>query len=231
MDEAKPGPEVRDGRQKVVDALCEHFANDVLEVEEFERRVDLAHQARSLEELGRILEDLPDAGVSVVAAGDEERSPARAPGSRTPMVPEERVRDRDLVIGILGGSVRKGRWIPARWTVAVGIMGGAELDFREAALGPGVTDVTVLAFMGGVEIIVPPGMDVECRGLGILGGFEQTSHQPLDHDSERPLLRIRGVACMGGVEVDVRHPGESSRDARRRRRLERKEQRRLSRGE
>ena len=32
-------------RQATVDALCEHFANDVMPVEEFERRVDAAHRA------------------------------------------------------------------------------------------------------------------------------------------------------------------------------------------
>ena len=39
------GGELGVTRQQAIDALCEHFANDVLSVEEFERRVDSAHKA------------------------------------------------------------------------------------------------------------------------------------------------------------------------------------------
>lgn len=216
---------MRHRRQETVDALCEHFANDVLDIDEFEHRVDLAHRAATLEELNGILADLPSAETRPAPVSSS--APARGPQAP---VAADRVREKDFAIGILGGSSRAGRWIPARWTVAVGLMGGVELDFREAMLGPGVTEVTAFALMGGIEIIVPPGMDVEARGLGIMGGFDHTDEAPLESDSERPQLRIRGLACMGGVEITVRYPGESSREAKRRRRRERKEQRRLGRG-
>lgn len=224
----RPGPEVRNRRQATVDALCEHFANDVLEVEEFERRVDLAHRAATLDELDEILADLPGAETRPAPAPSGSRSPeSRAPGTVAP----DRVREKDFALAVLGGSSRTGRWIPARWTVAVGIMGGVKLDFREAMLGPGVTEVTAFAMWGGVEIIVPPGMDVEARGLGIMGGFDHADEAPVSADSDRPKLRIRGMAVMGGVEVSVRYPGESTREAKKRLRRERKERRRLGRGE
>ena len=44
-------------RQKAIDALCEHFANDALTVEEFERRVDQAHKAETTVELQKLLAD------------------------------------------------------------------------------------------------------------------------------------------------------------------------------
>jgi hypothetical protein len=50
-------------------------------------------------------------------------------------------------------------------------------------------------------------------------------------DPHAPTLRITGLACMGGVTVTVRHPGETAGDARRRRKLERQDQRRITRGE
>ncbi|MEX2582713.1 MAG: hypothetical protein WD766_05545 [Gemmatimonadota bacterium] len=34
------------------------------------------------------------------------------------------------------------------------------------------------------------------------------------------MLRIMGLALMGGVEITVRYPGESARDSRRRRKRE-----------
>ena len=52
-------------RQTAIDALCEHFANDALSVEEFERRVDAAHKAESSTELAKLLEDLPTGDLPV----------------------------------------------------------------------------------------------------------------------------------------------------------------------
>ena len=86
-------------------------------------------------------------------------------------------------------------------------MGGVELDFREADLLD-ETDVVVFACMGGIKITVPDDIDVEVNGIGFMGGFEHVSrHEP---DADRPRLRIRGLALMGGVSVKVKPaPGSS----------------------
>lgn len=54
----------------------------------------------------------------------------------------------------MAGVARKGAWTAPRQLHVLTVMGGAELDFREAQFGPGVTTVTVFATMGGVEIKV-----------------------------------------------------------------------------
>ena len=101
---------------------------------------------------------------------------------------------------------------------------------RDAVMPPGVTEVQVFTMWGGVEIIVPPDMHVESHGIALLGGFEHMAQGATASDPHAPKLRITGVAIMGGVEITVRHPGETARDARQRRRLERRERRRLGRG-
>ena len=109
------------------------------------------------------------------------------------------------------------------------MMGGVELDFREAVLAPGVTEVHAFAFWGGVQITVPPDVRVECTGLGLMGGFDHREDVGGVDDPSAPVLRVTGVALMGGVEVRVRYPGETGREAKRRIR-EKKERRRLERG-
>jgi hypothetical protein len=109
-------------------------------------------------------------------------------------------------------------------------MGGICLDFREALLPPGATEVWIFTAMGGAEIIVPPGLAVESDGVAILGGFEHAEQADLQLDPDAPLLRLRGLALMGGVDVKIRHPGETEREAKRRRRAEKKERRRRLRG-
>jgi hypothetical protein len=137
-------------------------------------------------------------------------------------IPAENVPSHSMMVGILGGGGRSGTWVPARVNWAVGVMGGCELDFREARFGPGVTEVRVFVLWGGVEVIVPPDVQVECSTIGILGGFEQVGTVSSTTDPHAPVLRITGVAVMGGGSVTVRYPGESGRDARRRLKAEKK---------
>jgi hypothetical protein len=209
-------------RQRTIDALCEAFANDELEVEEFERRVETAHRAASSEELRRLLNGLPSASVPApVPKKGQSPHPAPSTGATpTPYMGE--VREWSFSLGVMGGTSRSGYWVPARKNVAIGVMGGCEVDLRDASLPPGVTEIIAVAFWGGVEIIVPPWLHVETSGIGLMGGFDHHQDVPSTGTLGGPLLRISGLALMGGVEVAVRYPGESARDARRRVKEERK---------
>jgi hypothetical protein len=61
--------------------------------------------------------------------------------------------------------------------------------------------------------------------MALLGGFEHQTDTPLRSNPDVPTLRVRGLALLGGVEVQVRLPGETIRQAKRRRRLERRGER------
>lgn len=199
-------------KDEALERLCEHFANDVITLEDFERRVDLLHRSENATQLQEILSGLPVPG---------EAAPATVPARPETVLPSQ-IEPRRIVFAVWGGASRSGRWIPARNNIAIGVMGGVELDFREALLGPGVTEVYAVAVMGGIEIIVPPDVQVECDGMAIMGGFEHVESASANPDPAQPVLRIRGFATMGGVEVDVRHIGESSREAKKRRKIEAK---------
>jgi len=119
----------------------------------------------------------------------------------------------------------------------VTMMGGARLDLREARFPPGPVDIEVFAFMGGTEIIVPPGLAVQTHGTAIMGGFQEVNRAPAHPDPDAPLLRVHGMAMMGGVDIKMRLPGEDDDDHEARRRLrherhaERRAQRALERAE
>jgi hypothetical protein len=207
-------------RENTVRVLIDHYAADNLTVDEYESRLDSAYTATSLQQLEDLVSGLP-----VLASGSSQ--PEASPVLRAPAAS---VRDRGFQIAIMGGSERKGAWTPPRKLYTAAIMGGAGLDFREAMMPPGATEVNVVALMGGVEILVPPGLAVETHGFGLLGGFEALDQAGSETDPDAPRLVIKGLALMGGVEVTVRMPGESARDARQRRRIERKKRRQLRRG-
>lgn len=217
-------------RQQVIDELCEAFADDRLAMDEFERRVELANRAETDGELRTLLDDLPTPSAAVArrdATAPAPTTPAPAPSPRR--APATRVPEKSMVVGILGGGSRRGAWTPARTTTAIGVLGGVSLDFRGCALPEDGIDVECYALMGGIDIVAPPGVHIECNGVGILGGFDY-SQDDVPAAIDAPVIRISGFAMMGGVNVEVREAGESERDAKRRRRALRKAQRRARRG-
>lgn len=215
---------LRGTRAQTIDRLTEHFVRDDLDVAEYEHRLALAHRAEAAADLERVTADLPplQAEPHTTAAPPVEDKPA----PRSTATPAPLQRPVGLAVALMGGAQRRGAWTPPRSLTAIALMGGVELDFREARLGPGVTEVTAFALMGDVEIIVPPTLHVETHGIGIMGGFDALDRSPTSPDPTEPVLRIRGLALMGGVEVKTRLPGESAREARRRQRLERRQERR-----
>ncbi len=201
---------VRDRREQVITALTEHFSSDVLDMDEYDRRIDLAHRARSLAELEDLVVDLTAPAASTALA----HRPAQVALDRWP--------ERKRYVAVFGGVEKKGRWSVPRKMTVVCLMGGAELDFTEADFAPGITDLQVTCVMGGAELIVPPWLSVEVDATAIFGGFEEMNRGHGEPDPERPLLRITGLAVMGGVSIETRLPGESGRQARKRLRNERK---------
>ncbi len=73
------------------------------------------------------------------------------------------------MVAVMGGAERKGRWRPARRTNVVTVMGGAELDLREAELADEVV-ITAVTVMGGIGIVVPEGVSVDLGGFALMGG-------------------------------------------------------------
>ncbi len=179
-----------DQRDRVEAELYEHFAAGHIELDALERRLAGVDEATSTAELQQLVTDLPALPTPAPATVGE---PAR----------------RGWALAVMGGNSRKGQWSPPRHLSAIALMGGVELDFREARLPVGVTHVTAIALMGGVEIIVPPGLPVTVRGLGILGAVDQVEQSGGERSPNSPQLKVTALACMGGVEIKTRASKEA----------------------
>ncbi|MBI3569090.1 MAG: DUF1707 and DUF2154 domain-containing protein [Gemmatimonadetes bacterium] len=196
-------------RERVIQALCAHYANDNLSTQELEVRFDRAYQAVSLTELQSLLASLPD-------LPDTVAPPAPLYGTALPRAVQEQER-RQLVL--MSEVKKRGAWTPARRTVVRTIMGSALFDLREARFPSGVVEFDVVVVMGEVRFLLPPGVVVEAEGDAIMGRFDHQHTAP--SESGAPTIRIRGRALMGSVEVKTRLPGESALAAWRRRTLSR----------
>jgi hypothetical protein len=198
-------------RERSIALLSDRFAHGDLDMEEFEERLTLAHRAQTAEELAALTADLAAPAAAIPAAQDLQ------------LVTE--VPAQGNALAIFGGTRRDGAWTVPRRLRVTAVFGGVELDLRQARLPAGSIDVEVTAVFGGVQLIVPPTLAAEIHGSAILGGFDQMDRTPATPDPAVPVLRIRGLAVMGGVNVETRLPGESSLAAHRRRRRERRARR------
>jgi|GEM_PF-902437 len=178
----RPSPERRD---RAVAELCEHFSSGHIELDELEHRLAVVEHAESEAELAELVVDLP-------------ALPSTLPALVEPPAP------RGWALAVLGGSSRKGVWRPPRRLNALAVMGGVELDFRDAQLAGGVTEVTAVAVMGGIDIVVPPGLPLTVSGLGIMGAVDHVEHDAGVRDPNMPRVHVRALAVMGAVDVKVR---------------------------
>jgi hypothetical protein len=199
---------LRDRREEVIQQLTDHFANDVLTTELFEERIALAHQACTLAALDELVSDLQPLSASAERA------------VLAPLLPDTSLtRNRPVarVAAIFSNQERKGAWSVPPVLKVSSVFGNTELDFRQARLGPGVTEIRVTVVFGNLEILVPPNLAVECEGTAILASFEHAATGAADPD--RPLLRITGRAVFGNVQISTRPPGDRWRERGRQREL------------
>ncbi|HEU4630246.1 MAG TPA: DUF1707 domain-containing protein [Gemmatimonadaceae bacterium] len=230
VEGAQLSPALLDERERVVQALATGYAEDRISLDEFEARLDRAYRSTSADQLAALLADMP---AGVPAIGPTVRPAAARPAAEAaagampgPMPHRYEITadapERGFAWAVMGGIERKGNWtLPRELKVRV-LMGGAMLDLREARFAPGVTDIDVFALMGGVQVLVPPGVRVECSGAALMGGFSADTRDLASAPPGQPVVRLTGLAVWGGVEAQVRLPGETEKAYRKRRRQERR---------
>jgi hypothetical protein len=203
---------LRDRREQVISRLSESYADDVFDVDELEHRLDMAHGARSVAELDALVADLAPATASTALV------------LARPLAIDDPSRPETKKLRVIMSSVeREGRWsVPRNMDLRV-LCGNAELDFRDASLGAGVTTIRIRVFMGNVEVILPPNLAIDVDVSSFAGSVTERHRMPPDADPSRPVIRIIGNVRFGNLEITTRLPRETARDAHRRERDERKQ--------
>lgn len=168
-------------RHRVAEILREAAGDGRIDLAELDERLEATYAARTYADLVPITSDLP-----------AHRHQAASPSVGT-----------RHQFAVLSGVDRSGVWtVPERLSILC-LMGGANLDLRQATFAAREVVITVNAFMGGASIIVGPHTQVVVEGTGIMGGYSGPSglvDAVLDESS--PTVRVKGVAVWGGVSVE-----------------------------
>jgi hypothetical protein len=174
-------------RERVAERLRDAAGEGRLTVEELDERLERAYGARTGSDLAPLTADLPAA-----APGAEVSEHRRAGGKR-----------RRWIVAVMGGGNLRGRWLAGRRLTSIAIMGGGEIDLRNAVLTEGDLRITIFSFMGGVNVIVPPGVDVEATGFALMGGND-THVPPQDLSPGARRVHVRAISIMGGSDVKMK---------------------------
>jgi hypothetical protein len=190
-------------RDVTLRTLGDHAAVGRLTLDELEERSGRALAAKTRGELAVLTSDLPAEGAQAFPA------PQAAQGAR----PKRPVR---WMVAIMGGSNRHGRFRAVGSINAVAIMGGHEIDLREAEIEGGELTLNLVAIMGGANVYVPDSVDLEIGGFSLMGGHEEIGRE-LRPRPGAPVVRIRLYNLMGGTSIYRLPPqarGKSLKEAR-----------------
>ena len=101
-------------------------------------------------------------------------------------------------IAVMGGVSRRISSQQFEGGEMTAVMGGFEIDLRDAKIAGDQADLEVFVWMGGIELIIPEDWIVESRLMPIMAGVEDKT-KPVK-DAQKRLV-IHGLLVMGGVEV------------------------------
>ncbi|MGK2855402.1 MAG: LiaF domain-containing protein, partial [Microbacteriaceae bacterium] len=97
---------------------------------------------------------------------------------------------------------RKGIWEVGANHNAFALMGGIDIDLRQAIFSTREVVINASTVMGGIDIIVNAFTRVSVEGVGIMGAFDEMPPKvAAELRDDSPLVRVRGAAIMGAVEV------------------------------
>ena len=167
-------------RMHAAQLLSDAAAQGRLAMTDFEDRLAKVYAAKTYDELSRVSSDLPG---TITAPRDGALHPAPS----------------TLLLAIMSGFERRGRWNVPRKMTTFTLCGGGVIDLRYADFTSPEVEIHTYSIMGGQTILVPPEVNVELRGHGVMGTFDHLENS--EGMPGAPLVRVRGFSLWGKVAV------------------------------
>ena len=166
-------------RIQVAQMLTDAAAQGRLTMDEYEERLAKAYAASTYGDLARLSADLPEF-VAMSNCGPRKPAPST------------------VLLAILSGFERRGRWnVPKRLT-AFALFGGGVIDLRYADFTSPDVEIHTISIFGGQTILVPPEVNIDVHGHGVMGTFDHIGEQGTPG---APHVTVRGFSLWGSVGI------------------------------
>ncbi|MCV7053134.1 DUF1707 and DUF2154 domain-containing protein [Mycobacterium heidelbergense] len=152
-----------------------------LQLKDYEDRLTRAYAATTYEELDQLRADLPGAPINLRRGGKPNPAPST------------------LLLGLLSGFERRGRWNVPKKLTTFSFFGSGVVDLRYADFTSTEVEIHAYSIMGMQNILLPPEVNVEIHGHGVMGGFDHNVRG--QGTPGAPKVNIRGFSLWGGVGV------------------------------
>lgn len=152
-----------------------------LQLKDYEDRLTRAYAATTYKELDQLRADLVGAPVNLRRGGKQNPAPST------------------LLLAMLSGFERRGRWNVPKKLTAFTLWGSGVLDLRYADFTSTEVEIHAVSIMGVQNILLPPEVNVEIHGRGVMGGFDREVSTPGAPGA--PKVKIHGFSLWGGVGI------------------------------
>ncbi|EFG75316.1 hypothetical protein HMPREF0591_4780 [Mycobacterium parascrofulaceum ATCC BAA-614] len=152
-----------------------------LQMKDYEDRLTRAYAATTYEELDRLRADLPGSQINLRRGGKPNPAPST------------------LLLALLSGFERRGRWNVPKKLTTFAFWGNGVVDLRYADFTSTEVDIHAISIMGATKFLLPPEVNVEIHGRGVMGNFDRGV---LGQGTPgAPKVKIRGFSLWGGVGI------------------------------
>lgn len=200
MSNAYPEPQRYPGSMRAADAdraivtdlLSAAYAEGRLTREEHDTRLAQAMAAKTFDDLRGLTIDL-------VPGSNTGRTVGAFSSAGAPVVDRSGdTSEAETTFAVFGGMQRAGSWRARRNISNITLFGGSKFDFRDAAFTSDQVILNVFCAFGGVDVVVPEGVNVRNETVAIFGGTDVKNITPAPGG---PTVVLKGLVLFGGIDA------------------------------
>ncbi len=204
-------------RQAALDRLARGYADDDIEIDDYEHRTEAVNAAESVDEIARIMADVPDFNVDDPAifsggapgtGGDLDTVPNGVPGAASRNAPAGYRRPGAPTTGgapatrlqVLGDREYDLADTDNGALRVISILGDSTVSLADLQPGEEV-ELSSYSLLGDTTVIVPAGCEIVRRHFLLLGDEERQGRRSVRPGGGSARVVLRGFKLLGDVTI------------------------------
>ncbi len=187
-------------REQLIDFLTECFARDIIDTDEYERRVAAIQSANSYGELEPIVQDLRDPGASFTRVARPDRKELNRNELNRNELDLTRGKKPQRILSILSNQQLAGDWLNRDSVLVQALLASVTCDLRDSRLFS-ITRIQIYCLMAKLKIYIPRGIALESNVAPILAEICQKERSPAQMPGA-PIIQMSGVLIMSELHIE-----------------------------